>query len=149
MPDLGTVRTAVDLVAKTMSRQCSPRDFDLVVRDMAGHPKDYGAWDGPNWDEGYLGAELAQRIWNLPDHPDRIPKHLIGLPFKTLRDVTRSRCYGCDMEASEREEWLAQCACNRRCGGTEWREWLQNPERWRLRHIEDAAFSRIQQWANE
>lgn len=44
---------------------------------------------------------------------------------------------------------LASIACNRRCGGAEWKAWLDNPERWRLRHVEDGAFARIQQWQSE
>ena len=153
MPDLTTVKAACDTVAKTMWQDCSARDLDLVARDMAQHPKDYGAWQGPNWDEPFLRAELAQRLWNLPDHPDRIPARYRGLPFRTLRDVLAGVTTvggGWQIEsAAEREEWLAQIACNRRFSGTEWREWLDNPERWRLRHIEQSAFDRIQQWATE
>lgn len=134
-----------------MSRQCSARDLDLVARDMAEHPTDYGAWHGPNWDKDYLRAELAQRLWNLPDHPSRVPMRYRGLPFKVLRAVLESNYFyfGWGMDPAEREEWLCQIACNRRCGGTEWKTWLDNPERWRLRHVEDGAFARIQQWANE
>lgn len=150
MPDLDTVKSAVAMVARTMSRQCSARDLDLVARDMAQHPRDYGAWDGPNWDESYLRSELAQRLWNLPDHPSRIPREFIGLPFKTLRDVMSPNYgYGIDLDPEERHEWLSSIACNRRCGGTEWKAWLDNPERWRLRHVEDGAFARIQQWQTE
>lgn len=150
MPDLGTVKAAMDTVAKTMPRQCSARDLDMVARDMAMHPGDYGAWPGPNWTIEFLRSELAQRLWNLPDHPSRVPAQYIGLPFRTLREaLAGSYGAGWSLDPAEREEWLCQIACNRRCGGTEWKTWLDNPERWRLRHVEDGAFARIQQWANE
>lgn len=150
MPDLATVRKAVDAMAKSMASTCSPRDLDLVVADMVKHPQDYGAWSGPNWEESYLKSELAQRLWNLPDHPLRIPRKFIGLPFKVLRDaVSPSRCLGCLMDPAERDEWLTSVACNRRHGGTEWKAWLDDPQRWRLRHVDDAACQRIAEWEAE
>lgn len=159
MPTLLTVQSSVDMVARTMSRQCSPRDLDLVARDMAMHPKDYGAWQGPNWDEPFLRSELSQRIWNLPDHPDRIPPQYRGLPFRVLRDVLSGFASPLslfcgktglwDTPESEAEEWLRQIACNRRCGGKEWQDWLNDPERWRFRYLDDSAYERIKKWSRE
>lgn len=151
MPDLGTVKTAVDMVSKTMSRQCSARNLDFVVKDMEQHPREYGAWPGPNWDAGFLRSELAQRLWNLPDHPDRIPKKWIGLPFKTLRNELLAKSQGWEPPTAfatkaEHDEWLCACACNRRHGGNEWRQWLNDPERWRLRYLDDNGYTRIRQW---
>lgn len=140
------------MVAATMSPECSAQDLDWVVRDMAQHPSDYAAWHGPNWEESFLRSEIAQRLWNLPDHPSRIPAYLRGLPYRTLRDLLAGYCVGAGWQiddADERREWLAQIACNRRCGGTEWREWLDNPTAWRLRHMEPAAYERVRSWTRE
>lgn len=154
MPDWSTLNCAVDLMAKTLRPTITPSALDMVARDMEQHPREYGAWPGPNWDAQTLREELARRVWRLPDHPDRIPKAYRGLPYNLLRELQRCQWqaewlwYG-QVSESEAREWLTQCSINRLAGEQDWKVWLDNPIRWRFRHLPEEAFQRITSWTEE
>ena len=157
MPDMATVGTAVSEVCKDLAGRrgkLTARDISLVVSDMTRNPSEWGGWSGPNWDKETLTAEICQRLWNTPVHPSEIFRGWLGLPFKALRQLTT---YGITPEqlssftllGDEAAEWLCACACNRRARASDWKGWIENPLRWRFRHLSDAGFARIQEWEKE
>jgi hypothetical protein len=130
----------------------------MIVSDMVRNPRAWEAWAGPNWDARTLSAEICQRLWNTPVHPSLVPEAWRGLPWKILKKllvygytpaVLAGCLAGCTFSNPEALEWLAACACNRRAGASDWIVWLDNPIRWRFRHLSDEGFKRIMQWESE
>lgn len=116
-------------------------------------PQDWGGSRGwmnrPNGDWDTLREEVCRILWRLPNHPSRIPRTHRGLPFKTLTRIARAGVKILWYDAPNgrvREEWLAAVAVNRRYGGSEWQEWLEQPLRWVIRHLPWAAGYTPRSW---
>lgn len=136
MPNLETVRSAVEQVAENLSERSLPVHLDWVARDMVDHPEDYDAWDGPNWDFPSLRERLCLGIWHLPCHPTERPNWAIGLPNKLLAAWRR----GWYLHLSDAQQWLEDIAHDRRTGGTRWRDWMNDYVRWRARSLTTSEY---------
>lgn len=147
MPTILEVKSAAKTLAEHAREDCPPSFVSWLADHAARRPQDWGFprsySSRPNWTMKDLRREISLVLWGLPTHPTIIAPEYRGLPLRILCEIYDGRISSLWWNAPSsrmRHEWLSSISCNRKFGGSEWRDWLNNPWTWVVRHCSVGGF---------